>query len=576
MASAQALPQQPMYSSDEELPEPRGLSRASTRCKLAAVSGALLCSAGVVAARGGRSARSEPPAGRASQEAIISFGGKNHTKSNEKSKQVDYNGATWVMAEPDQNCKDACWNHGELQCYFDESVWPQSKHDVFHIAKELGHHCEHEVSAENTYDPFFVGSFCSVGPWKPPNMWGPWKPTNIRSCKALPPVATQRFCSCIKEIPFKCNQCKDDCWKDETCCPEGYDKCKPDPLLDTKHPDYDWWGSGANWEWDGVDPNSTWMQGHPKDAKNAVKDLPKFSDASVKGGEDLYIKVLSYNLFWWNLFDKHHGRDGSAGKLVRDSAKKVSYDIMGFQECEDAKWVMGDAEMQDTHEILQADHSVCLAWSKNWTKLADGVAEVATDGGWVKNNKWGDRIAVWVRLEHKKTGNILFFINHHGPLPLNSGGECGGLATAYNILKAIEENAKKDDIIAMVGDFNADYNSLTVKLVASRLTLGYHGESFGGIDNMFANVPVADFVKTDNLGNGSSDHDAISATFVVRAPPTTTSTSATTMIEKNKSWEVDSSVNATHIQMASTQVADDNARGLESEPSAWSSWWPFR
>jgi len=467
-------------------------------------------------------------------------------------KQVESKGAIWVKGKRLEACEDACQRHN-LTCYATNDTWPYYQEEVFKIANSLGFECQIGVSAENTYDPFVVGPYCSFGPFKPPNVWGPWRPSNIRSCKAVPPSGANRLCSCVEEVPEKtCQECNGDCWKSDACCEPGYDSCAKDPLFDEKNPDYDYWGAGAAWEWGGVDPSVECMRGIP----DAWGGLPKFWPAYTKKRDgSLTIKVLSYNLYWWNLFDLHHGRDGAVGHLIRDSGSKYPYDLMGFQECENLPWVLGDAGIEEEYGQMQRDHSICLAWrNSSFEKIEEGNATVGNDGGWVKNNKWGDRVVHWVRLLHRDTGDKVFFINHHGPLPLNSGGECGGFATAYSILSVIKASAEEGDIIVLVGDFNADYNSATIKMIAGELHLGYHGESFGGIDNMFSNTGEGGFVRMENLGGAGSDHDAITATIEIQPRPVRTTSTTTS---------VSSSVTSTSRDLVAEENGD--AAGVDDE-----------
>lgn len=57
--------------------------------------------------------------------------------------------------------------------------------------------------------------------------------------------------------------------------------------------------------------------------------------------------VLTYNLFWWNLFGMRGGAGGSSGKLIASSGSQLSYDFMGFQECEDIARVLRDGHLLD-------------------------------------------------------------------------------------------------------------------------------------------------------------------------------------------------------------------------------------
>lgn len=116
-----------------------------------------------------------------------------------------------------------------------------------------------------------------------------------------------------------------------------------------------------------------------------------------------------------------------------------------------------------------------------------------------------------MRLRHKMTGDSLMFVNHHGPLSVNSGGQCGGVSTAHNLLNLIAGKGKTGDIIVLVGDFNANAASLTIQELWKHLVLVYIGDSFGGVDNIFTNTGKSSVSSAMSLGSGGSDHKAISA-----------------------------------------------------------------
>jgi len=166
--------------------------------------------------------------------------------------------------------------------------------------------------------------------------------------------------------------------------------------------------------------------------------------------------------------------------------------------------------------------------------------DVAEDG---RHQYYGYREAIYVRLQHKTTGKMVFFINHHGPTPIQTaGGFCGPEATAYQILKIIAERAHVGDTVVLVGDFNARApqpefdtvaNTSTLELIEKHMNLLFRGSVFGGIDNFYTNcATVAQWsdgnLKTENLGlgdvdtlvwhrgqmvYGGSDHDALTVTL---------------------------------------------------------------
>jgi len=224
------------------------------------------------------------------------------------------------------------------------------------------------------------------------------------------------------------------------------------------------------------------------------------------------VKVLTYNLFWWNLFGQNGGRDKSAGKLISSSSGPESYDVMAFQECDNRSRILQDAVssgLPDEYEALDGGRAIAIAYRKTrWELLEWGSDDVGED----HHSQWyGKRSAMWVRLRDQ-TGMILFFMNHHGPLPVSKEGGCAGIATAYNIMQLIVGNAHAEDKIILVGDFNAESSCSRIRELDGRLTRVYSGTAMGGVDHIFTNC--GQNVTARNLGKGGSDHDALSATFI--------------------------------------------------------------
>jgi len=205
----------------------------------------------------------------------------------------------------------------------------------------------------------------------------------------------------------------------------------------------------------------------------------------ISGGQNL-VKVLTYNLFWWNLFNKHHGGERSAGRLIARTGGPEKYDIMGFQECEDVWRVLHDAELDDSeYDAIDGGRAIAVAWRKSkWTKLAHDSVDVGEDS---RDQYYGKRSAMWVRLRNNQDGKTVFFVNHHGPLKVSQGGGCTGSANALNIVKLIAENAHGSDLIILVGDFNAAQGSTRVTELERRLDHVQKGRIFGGVDHIFSN-----------------------------------------------------------------------------------------
>jgi len=226
------------------------------------------------------------------------------------------------------------------------------------------------------------------------------------------------------------------------------------------------------------------------------------------------VKVLTYNLFWWNLFDRHGGGDRSAGRLIARTGGTEKYDVMGFQECEDVWRVLHDAGLHhDEYEAIDGGRAIAVAWRKSsWTLLAHDSVDVGEDS---PQQYYGKRSAMWVRLQNHGDGKTVFFVNHHGPLKVSQGGGCTGSATALNILKVISENAHGTDVIILVGDFNAALGCSRVQELEKRLDKVHSGRIFGGVDHIFSNCGSRGVGQTLGKGDGyyKSDHEALSATF---------------------------------------------------------------
>mmetsp|Transcript_26691 Transcript_26691/g.70480 ORF Transcript_26691/g.70480 Transcript_26691/m.70480 type:complete len:537 (+) Transcript_26691:43-1653(+) len=234
-------------------------------------------------------------------------------------------------------------------------------------------------------------------------------------------------------------------------------------------------------------------------------------------GTPVNVKVLSYNLFWWSLFRQRNGDGDSAGHLIKDAGSDVPFDVMGFQECEDPVKVLGPVGLLDDYEAFQGVHAICVAYRKaTWELIDHGQEDVAQD---MRTEYYGTRGAQWMRLSHKATGQKLIFLNHHGPLSVNSGGECGGKATAWSLIDLMHAKGQPGDLIILVGDFNANAASLTVQSLWPHMVQVYNGDSFGGVDNIFSNVASGSVVSTKTLGSGGSDHHAIEAVVATGNAP---------------------------------------------------------
>jgi len=290
-------------------------------------------------------------------------------------------------------------------------------------------------------------------------------------------------------------------------------------------------GSPIGWHPTDQTVGKGWCAGQVPEKSWHLNDFCGNSDAnSAKQGPQ--VKVLTYNLYWWNLFGQQKGAHGSAGKNIAKFAQDQPYDLMGFQECENISWPLVDAKgagMKGEFTTIVGDHAVAMAFrTETFDKLDAGEADVADDQA--GTHYYSRRIAQWVRLNHKASGKKVFFMNHHGPTPPATGGACGNQATAYNLLKVIGENAKVGDAVIFVGDFNAPWlmpsqGHGTLQWLEEAGYLDCHiphifanpvVDDMWGIDNFFSSC--TNLVSTTVMPKGGSDHNALNAVFELLGP----------------------------------------------------------
>jgi len=163
------------------------------------------------------------------------------------------------------------------------------------------------------------------------------------------------------------------------------------------------------------------------------------------------------------------------------------------------------------YTAISAENALALVYHiSEWQLLKHGYQNISEDG---QQQWYGKRGAQWIRLKHRESAKTIFVVNHHGPLPVGSGGMCGGRAAAYSMLKIIADHANQDDLVVLAGDFNAHTNSPTVNELEKRMFRSFTGSALGGIDHFFSNCGEDKLVATQDLGPGGSDHNALSVVF---------------------------------------------------------------
>jgi len=246
-------------------------------------------------------------------------------------------------------------------------------------------------------------------------------------------------------------------------CGHGGEWCQESPETCTK----------CEGKWGNFQDVCNW--GHPS--------APPLPEVWHYGNEsEVRVKVMTYNLEWWAT------GGGAAPQVITSTSKHTPYDVMGFQECNNPWQVIWQSGLQHEYEAMHVDRGkaadICIVWRNvTWKLLSSGDQQVSRD-------VYGARYAMWARLQHNLTKQVVFFVNHHGPLPPNTGGVPGGPATASSLLNVITTNARKGDAVILVGDFNADDGSLTIRQIECQLKRIAWGDTHNGMDSVFANLEI--------------------------------------------------------------------------------------
>lgn len=256
-------------------------------------------------------------------------------------------------------------------------------------------------------------------------------------------------------------------------------------------------------------------------------EAPEVGDLwSPNGGEPptMHLKVLLYNVHWELAFTQGNGDGKPVKELIAASMIHRPFDLMALQSCEDAMSVLEEVR-PGQYIAFQSGGELCTAVRMSqFALISQGEASVAEDGP--SDFQVGNRTAAWVRLNHTATGRIVFFMNYHGPTPYNTGGLCGHSATASRLLGLVASNGEPGDTVVLAGDFSASEDSGTVGGLKAHFAIANQGIVAGGTDFVLTNLEGVVVANATNLGNGGSDHDALSTMLRV-GPGTTTSTTTT-------------------------------------------------
>lgn len=162
---------------------------------------------------------------------------------------------------------------------------------------------------------------------------------------------------------------------------------------------------------------------------------------------DAKIRVVSYNLYWWNAFGQNPWQGDN---IIQNINNNLKADVLGLQECD-----------SPNHVASRTDYIAASAFAGSQGVMAKaGMFTVGETGSRdiEATGKWGPRFVTYAQLTHKASGRTFWVFNTHWCVHSGNGQTCGPdkrYEGAKNMLEIIQAKAGQQPAV-ITGDFNAD------------------------------------------------------------------------------------------------------------------------
>jgi len=174
--------------------------------------------------------------------------------------------------------------------------------------------------------------------------------------------------------------------------------------------------------------------------------LPVPAPMPVPSGAQIEVKVVSYNLYWWNAFGQNPWKGTRVSNNIRDS---LQADVLGVQECDDPSLIQSRTGYAPASPFKGAQGVL----------IKPSLFEVGNTGfsDLQATGKWGPRYVTWAQLTHKASGRTFWHFNTHWCVHSGNGRTCSAqkrFTGAQNMLAVIRQQAGSAPVV-ITGDFNA-------------------------------------------------------------------------------------------------------------------------
>lgn len=239
-----------------------------------------------------------------------------------------------------------------------------------------------------------------------------------------------------------------------------------------------------------------------QESTNSNEDCRSYYKKPACDADEMAVKVVSYNLYWWNAFGLKQNSWKKNG-ILNNIKSDLRPDTIGFQECDSPELLESRTHLQVASKFEGAQG--IMVKPRRFRILSTGSRDLEATG------HWGTRYMTWAKLEDTRSQRHFWHFNTHWCVASNSSHVCDE-ETRYHgaktMVKAIFELAGKDPVL-VTGDFNAEIDERGPQhFLANGLKLAVNE----WVDSIF----YSDHWELLSHGTGSaagSDHHPVYAQF---------------------------------------------------------------
>ena len=203
------------------------------------------------------------------------------------------------------------------------------------------------------------------------------------------------------------------------------------------------------------------------------------------------LRVVSYNIFWWNAFGQNPWK---GEKIIENIREKLRPEALGLQECDSPSRIRQETGLAEASKFAGAQGVMMDPSRLRVVEGTSGSEDLRATG------KWGARYVTWVQLADKSTGRSFWHFNTHWCVASGNGRTCNEevrYTGARNMLNVIRARAGSSPVV-VTGDFNANMNEKGIRhFLSNGFRLAVTGPAFNFCCCMVLN-PFHEYTKLIN------------------------------------------------------------------------------